>query len=566
LEGGSLKKKLAVSIMVLCFFFTTQNLGNKAVATESFSDVRLYREEIQFLKNRQVIKGYPNNQFRPDAPLKRLQAVEMILREKGWQLDKLTPADVINPNFTDMKPGEYGYPAVAKAVELGIISGKTNLLNGSKYFDPWGTLTRGQMAKILTAAYKMDLKAASTFKDVLPNHWAYLYVSSLVDYQVATGFGDHTFRPNTPLTRAHFSVFLARYLDERFRPVKGFAPNRHKKYVYQYSDGREVTALFGKNQDNYDMWIYKSLDGMYTNGIKENKAALISGIAETDMENRELIYPLQVGARWDDGYAEEAGIQVTKAITSIQRTVNTPAGTFTNAVEVRDNLGHQYYYVRGIGLVLKTKETDDGSIEIIRLKAILDPTVPTFNSVYPTQFTPQPGNVYVYRTGNGKEVVLQALETLGSDGKKIRLSGDLLGFYNGINVSFTQVNNQLLASFGNQVEPQLKFPIQNGLKWTYQMNYGGLVVNMQNVKAEIISTTTSMTTPYGTYKNLVKVKVTPPSGYDLLSGWTLSELAGLNPFEVKAVYHYYAEGIGLVKREAVVGTRTITVLELMKVE
>jgi hypothetical protein len=563
-----LKKKWVVKVMSLLCVFSLFSLypGEKSQAATSFSDVQLYKEEIKFLKEKQVIQGYPNNQFRPDAPLKRIQAVNMILREKGWQPDKLSAKDVSNPHFSDIRPGDYGYPAVAKAVELGIITGKTDSNNGSKYFDPWGTLTRGQMAKILANAYELDMKASSSFTDVSPKHWTFPYVSSLVKHQITTGYDNHTFRPNAPLTRAHFSVFLARHLDVRFQPVKGFTPDRHKKYVYQYEGGKEVTALFGKHQDQYDMWIYKSEDGMFTNGFKENKVALISGIPDTDMENKELIYPMNVGAKWEDGYDFEEQLAVTKTITSLQKTITTPAGIFTDAVEVRDNRGFRYYYVRGIGQVLATKETEDGSIDIMVLKSILDANVKTFHAKYPSQFTPQPGNIYTYQTGKGQKVVLQALETMGSEGKSIKLTGDLLGFYNEINMTFKEENNQLFAYFGKQIEPQLKFPVQSGLKWTYRMNYGGFVVNMQNVKAEIISTTASITTPYETYHNLVKVKVTPPTGYDLLSGWTLSELSGVNPFDIKAIYSYYAKGIGLVKREVVVGPKVISVLELIQVE
>lgn len=563
-----MKNNLATSIVsiVILFIIFSFSFSQKSLAASSFTDVRVYESEIIYLSNAKILQGYPNNLFKPDLPLKRIQAVQMILSAKGLSPEKLTEADAVNPNFTDIKPGDYGYPAVAKGVELGIISGKTNSKNGSKYFDPWGTLTRSQMAKILVSAYHMDLKGGSNFKDVLPNHWAYPYISSLVKNNITIGYGNNTFGPNDQLSRAHFSVFLARQLDERFKPVKGFSLDKHKKYIYQYENGEEVTAIFSKTQDNYDMWIYKFQDGMVTKGFKEDKAFLTSGIPETNMINYELKFPIEVGKTWDDVYFEGDETQGTKTITSLQKTIQTPAGTFTNAVEVKDSRGYYSYYVRGIGHILTKKETDNGLTDTIILKAVLDPNENTFTTKYPTSYMPQPGNLYFYKVGNGEEVILQALESLNTAEKYVKLSGDLLGLYNGLNITFTEENNQLFALFGNQKEPQLKYPIQNGLKWTYPMNYGGLVVNMQNVKVEITSTTATITTPYATYKNVVKVKVTPPSGYDVMSGWNLLEHSKVDPFSVKAVYNYYAQGIGLVRREVVTGTNTVNVLELIKVQ
>ncbi|WP_203334375.1 S-layer homology domain-containing protein [Planococcus beigongshangi] len=177
----------------------------------TFKDVSSYKAEIGYLVDKKIITGYPDGTFKPTADLKRLNAVQMILREKG-----ITDFTAPNPGLTDMKPGTHGYKEVAKAVQLGFISGKT-AANGTKYFDPNGTLTRAQMAKILAEGYGLKKTKDYTFFDVSDSHGAKDYISTLATENITTGFLDGTFRPNDKLQRQHFAAFMARLLDEKFR-------------------------------------------------------------------------------------------------------------------------------------------------------------------------------------------------------------------------------------------------------------------------------------------------------------------------------------------------------------
>ncbi|MFC3882168.1 S-layer homology domain-containing protein [Bacillus songklensis] len=202
-----MKKAFAfLSTVVLTASLLVHPTSGKAATT--FSDVSMYKEEIGYLTDQKIINGYPDGTFKPDQPIKRLQAVQMILREMG-----ISDTNAPNPNFKDVKPGDYGYGDIATAVDLGIISGKQD---GT--FEPWGTLTRAQMAKILVNAYKLRGIYPYDFKDITPDSWAFEYISPLAANNITTGYGDGTFRPNLPLSRAHFSVFMARLLNSDFKP------------------------------------------------------------------------------------------------------------------------------------------------------------------------------------------------------------------------------------------------------------------------------------------------------------------------------------------------------------
>jgi hypothetical protein len=206
------KFNLVISGILAFFIIFSVSLANVSAASK-FKDVTLYEEEINYLTDLNIITGYPDGTFKPTAPIKRLQAVQMILRAK-----KINAEGAPNPNFTDVKPGDYGYEEIAKAVELGFISGKTDPKTGKKYFDPWGTLTREQMAKILVLAYGLKGTYHTDFKDVPKGSWSYGYISTLAANNITTGYQDGTFKPTQTLSRQHFAVFMARVLDDRFKP------------------------------------------------------------------------------------------------------------------------------------------------------------------------------------------------------------------------------------------------------------------------------------------------------------------------------------------------------------
>ncbi|TFE04040.1 S-layer homology domain-containing protein [Jeotgalibacillus salarius] len=187
-------------------------------ADAAFSDVSMYEDEIDFLTGEGIIKGYDNGTFRPGNALNRLQAVQMILREMG--IEDIQENEVLDPGFTDLRPGNYGYNEVAKAVELGFIGGKT-AENGTRFFDAYGTLTRAQMAKIMAEGYDLSSGKDYSFSDVASGHWANDHISRIANAGVTTGYQDGSFKPENKLQRQHFALFMARLLNESFRDHSG---------------------------------------------------------------------------------------------------------------------------------------------------------------------------------------------------------------------------------------------------------------------------------------------------------------------------------------------------------
>ncbi|SOC23476.1 S-layer family protein [Ureibacillus xyleni] len=180
----------------------------KGFAASSFTDVNgdfWAEKEISSFVDLGIVKGYPDQTFRPENTVTRGQAAIMIARGL-----KLEASNVGSVNYTDIK--DDSIKEIAAVTKAGIMKGT----NGK--FEPNKPLTRAQMATILTNAFKLKGDGSSTFADVAKDHYAYEAIDALVTNKIATGFEDGTFKPEDATTRAQFVVFLSSALNKQAQP------------------------------------------------------------------------------------------------------------------------------------------------------------------------------------------------------------------------------------------------------------------------------------------------------------------------------------------------------------
>ncbi|UII55651.1 S-layer homology domain-containing protein [Cytobacillus spongiae] len=175
----------------------------------SFTDVmkshRFY-QEIQYLVNRNVITGFPDGDFRPNATVTRAQAAIMIGRALGLNSEQR------NTSFSDVGKSLKASGYIQSAVERGIITG---FPDGT--YRPDAPVTRGQMAIFIGRAFSLTSEATISFSDVSQGSSSYEYVKRILADGITTGYPDGTFRPNKQLIRSDFSAFMARALDEEYK-------------------------------------------------------------------------------------------------------------------------------------------------------------------------------------------------------------------------------------------------------------------------------------------------------------------------------------------------------------
>ncbi len=176
----------------------------------AFKDVpkgHAYYYEIMKIREAGIITGYDDHTFKPGNRMLRHHVAAMIARANAPAI----PEKLIDYSFKDVPKNHANYTNIQKLVSGGIIDRNPN------GFNPNGTITRAQMAKILVLAFDLDHnpnKPSPRFKDVNYDTWYEPYVSTLSQYGITTGDNGY-FKPNQPLTRQHFSVFLARLLEKQ---------------------------------------------------------------------------------------------------------------------------------------------------------------------------------------------------------------------------------------------------------------------------------------------------------------------------------------------------------------
>jgi hypothetical protein len=158
-------------------------------------------DPVQYLVDQGVISGYADGSFHPNENVTRAQFAKMLVTAMGWPLQ--TPP---TPSFSDVPADFWAYGYIETAIAHGVISGYTD---GT--FRPSANVTRAQVAKMVFTAlnWRMESPTIGNFSDVNPGDWTYNFVQAVSSAQVMAGYGDHSFRPNAPATRAQIAKILA---------------------------------------------------------------------------------------------------------------------------------------------------------------------------------------------------------------------------------------------------------------------------------------------------------------------------------------------------------------------
>ncbi|MDV2684333.1 S8 family serine peptidase [Alkalihalophilus lindianensis] len=161
---------------------------------------------ITFLSSKNIITGYRDGSFDPNASVRRGQAVTMIARALEWEFES------IDTSFKDVKSDYFASGAIQEAVDKGIINGFSD---GT--FRPNAPISRAQMAAIVGKAFMIEGSSIAAYQDISENTTGYRQINRLTEMKIIKGYEGGLYKPNQPLTRAQFSVILSRILDEEFR-------------------------------------------------------------------------------------------------------------------------------------------------------------------------------------------------------------------------------------------------------------------------------------------------------------------------------------------------------------
>lgn len=225
MEVSRVKRVLILLLLVVHSLFLPQ-----AEAAERFADLKNVpwaEPSIYFLNERGSIAGTGNGKFSPNMQISRAQAVAILVRELYGDVQPQQ-----NPGFKDVEKNHYFYKEIAVATERGLIGGFPD-----KTFKPNANLSRAETVSILERAYHVNKGSHSfAFKDVNAKNWAFPSIEALASNHLIGGYEDQTFRPNHPVNRAEFAVFLTRV-------IQFGSPTFEATYIGRESESPEFVSL-----------------------------------------------------------------------------------------------------------------------------------------------------------------------------------------------------------------------------------------------------------------------------------------------------------------------------------
>jgi len=188
-----------------------------------------YFEAVNFLKENDVIGGYPDGTFRPDTVVSRVEALKFIL--KGMNSELLTSNEL---PFPDTAAQEWYSDYVATAYNREIVRGYPD-----NTFKPANTVNRAEFLKMLLTSMDLEVDmnvSRDVYKDVLRDAWYAPYVQYAKEKNLII-LRDRLFKPEEGMTRAEVAELIYRVI---LLKVSGM--DRYSSGI-RVSEG-DVTAFF----------------------------------------------------------------------------------------------------------------------------------------------------------------------------------------------------------------------------------------------------------------------------------------------------------------------------------
>ena len=222
------------------------------------------------------VSGYNTGLFLPEKKLSRAEACSLfykLLRSTDWE----------KKTFPDVKSDQWYAEAVETLAGLGILSGYED---GT--FAPGHDITRAEFVSIAMAFSTLDTTGDSSFSDVKDSFWAADAINSAAAQGWISGFGDGTFAPNSPVTRAQAVSILNKMLGrtapenvKELADVKSFydlfpthwaygtiieATNVHTHHMVEGEEGEapvEVWDTYEKDQSTVESHFVRENGALY---------------------------------------------------------------------------------------------------------------------------------------------------------------------------------------------------------------------------------------------------------------------------------------------------------------
>ncbi|WP_042473002.1 S-layer homology domain-containing protein [Bacillus ndiopicus] len=178
-----------------------------ASAAQSFTDVaknNAHYEAITALHTAGIISGYQDGTFKPAQDVTRGQAAKIIAGALG-----LDTKNIEDPKFADIPKSHQYYGPIAALAALDAME-----IYEDNTIEPNETITRGELAYMISQALGLDAEGDSPFTDVpADSDYAY-FVTALYEYGIANGISETEFGVEESVTRGQLATFIFNVMNE----------------------------------------------------------------------------------------------------------------------------------------------------------------------------------------------------------------------------------------------------------------------------------------------------------------------------------------------------------------
>ncbi|MCM3390204.1 S-layer homology domain-containing protein (plasmid) [Ureibacillus chungkukjangi] len=191
---------LAVATPAIFIPMDAQTVEAATKYAKQFKDVPstyVYYDIIHQMAAKGIINGYPDGNFKPADKISRQHAALLINN-----VTTLTPKVALKA-YNDIPKTYHYYEDIMILQRTGLIKA-----DSKGNFNPNQSLTRGEMALLIANGFNLTAKGQHPFSDISKTTDVGKAVSALYEAGITRGYEDGTFKPNEPLSRAHYSVFL----------------------------------------------------------------------------------------------------------------------------------------------------------------------------------------------------------------------------------------------------------------------------------------------------------------------------------------------------------------------
>lgn len=202
-------------LVVVSVFLLLLHVPTSTYAADDITG-HYFEKDMRTLIAKDILGGYGPGIYKPDNSVTRAEFAALVVRTlelQPVQKAEFSVANVAEPLFKDVKPGDWYFAAVDAAVKAGIVGGYPD-----NTFLPNNEITRQEMAAMIMRALSsrsvytmpapLDFKDADQINPIFKDA-----IQRLVFLGVMSGNPDQTFGPKTNTTRGQTAAVLNRMMN-----------------------------------------------------------------------------------------------------------------------------------------------------------------------------------------------------------------------------------------------------------------------------------------------------------------------------------------------------------------